>query len=728
MLGQPLDMTAAGRARHQAGRRAAPRRDRHRPRAHAHRAAARAAAWWARSSSSTAPASAALTLADRATISNMSPEFGATSAIFPVDDETLRYLRDTGRPRRAGRAGRALHQGAGPVPHRRRARPGVLRHARPSTWLGRAEPRRPAPAAGPGVAARSVARQLRGRVRREPENGATARQRLGRDRGDHLVHQHLEPGADGRRRAARPKRGRARARAPAVGQDQPRARARGWSWTTSSAPAWSSRSSRSGSTWSASAAPPASATPARCPTTSPPRSTATGSRWPRCSRATATSRRASTRRCKANYLASPPLVVAYALAGTRRQRPQHRAARRGLRRAGLSRATSGRAPTRSSGCCSSRSTPPCTTASTARSSRATSAGAACRCPRASCSPGIPTRPTCARRPSSSTTPTSSDIVDARVLALPRRLGHDRPHLPGRARSRRARPAGSYLIEHGVEPREFNSYGARRGNHEVMVRGTFANIRLRNKLLDGVEGGYTAHLPDGEQMTIFDAANRYREEGVPLVVIAGREYGSGSSRDWAAKGSFLMGVRAVIAETFERIHRSNLVALGVLPVQLLPGESRREPRARRAARRSRSAGSTTLETGSHVTVELNGGERSFEALARLDSPADVKVYRDGRPAPDGHGPAVGILRHDAGRGAAGGASPRRGADRAGRAAHLRVRRADGLAGDPAGRGAAAHHRRGRGGGARCAVARRAVRRPRRGHRASRAARCRSPRAS
>ena len=176
-----------------------------------------------------------------------------------------------------------------------------------------------------------------------------------------------------------------------------------------------------------------------------------------------------------------------------------------------------------------------------------------------------------------------------------------------------------------------------------MRGTFANIRLRNKLLDGVEGGYTAHLPDGEQMTIFDAANRYRTEGVPLVVIAGREYGSGSSRDWAAKGSYLMGVRAVIAETFERIHRTNLVALWACSRCSFCRATAPTASGSRGARRSPSAASPTLETGSHVTVELNGGERSFEALARLDSPADVKVYRDGGSAPDGHGSAVGIMR-------------------------------------------------------------------------------------
>jgi aconitate hydratase len=220
----------------------------------------------------------------------------------------------------------------------------------------------------------------------------------------------------------------------------------------------------------------------------------------------------------------------------------------------------------------------------------------------------------------------SDIVDARVLAL---LGDSvtTDHISPAGAFAPSSPAGAYLVEHGVEPRDFNSYGARRGNHEVMVRGTFANIRLRNNLLDGVEGGYTVHLPDGEQMTIFEASNRYRRDGVPLIVIAGREYGSGSSRDWAAKGSALLGVRAVLVESFERIHRSNLVALGVLPLQFLPGES------------AASLGLTGRETytirgladlgvGSTVTVEVDGGARSFQALARLDIPADVSVYRAG----------------------------------------------------------------------------------------------------
>jgi aconitate hydratase len=220
----------------------------------------------------------------------------------------------------------------------------------------------------------------------------------------------------------------------------------------------------------------------------------------------------------------------------------------------------------------------------------------------------------------------SDIVDARVLAL---LGDSvtTDHISPAGSISSSTPAGRYLIEHGVEPREFNSYGARRGNHEVMVRGTFANIRLRNRIVEGVEGGFTRHFPDGEQMSIYDASLRYLADGVPLVVIAGKEYGSGSSRDWAAKGSALLGVRAVIAESFERIHRSNLVALGVIPLQFLDGASA-QSLGISGEETFTIRGLGELGVGDHVTVELNGGERSFQALARLDAEADVTVYRAG----------------------------------------------------------------------------------------------------
>src|SRR6195256_5122787 len=164
-----------------------------------------------------------------------------------------------------------------------------------------------------------------------------------------------------------------------------------------------------------------------------------------------------------------------------------------------------------------------------------------------------------------------DVEGARVLAL---LGDSftTDHISPAGGIKKDSRAGRYLIEHGVKPKAFNSYGSRRGNHEVMMRGTFANIRLRNQLAPGTGGGVTIHLGSGEEMAIYDAAMRYAEEGTPLVVLAGKEYGSGSSRDWAAKGTRLLGVRAVIAQSFERIHRSNLVGMGVLPVQFAPGDS------------------------------------------------------------------------------------------------------------------------------------------------------------
>src|SRR5262249_9561973 len=164
-----------------------------------------------------------------------------------------------------------------------------------------------------------------------------------------------------------------------------------------------------------------------------------------------------------------------------------------------------------------------------------------------------------------------DIAGGRVLAL---LGDSitTDHISPAGSIKKDSPAGKYLIAHGVEPKDFNSYGARRGNHEVMMRGTFANVRLRNQLAPGTEGGWTTHMPSGEVTTIYDAAMKYKAAGVPLLILAGKEYGSGSSRDWAAKGTLLLGVNAVIAESFERIHRSNLVNMGVLPLQFQSGQT------------------------------------------------------------------------------------------------------------------------------------------------------------
>src|SRR5436190_6877029 len=186
------------------------------------------------------------------------------------------------------------------------------------------------------------------------------------------------------------------------------------------------------------------------------------------------------------------------------------------------------------------------------------------------------------------------------------------------------PAGRYLVEHGVERREFNSYGARRGNHEVMVRGTFANVRLRNLLVPGSEGTWTAHFPDGEEMTVYDAAERYRAEGVSTIVLAGKEYGSGSSRDWAAKGPRLLGVRAVIAESFERIHRSNLLMMGVLPLQYLDGQNR-ESLGLIGREHYEIVGIENCEA-QEVTVRADGKE--FRARVRLDTPREREYVRHG----------------------------------------------------------------------------------------------------
>jgi len=220
-----------------------------------------------------------------------------------------------------------------------------------------------------------------------------------------------------------------------------------------------------------------------------------------------------------------------------------------------------------------------------------------------------------------------DITGARALAV---LGDSvtTDHISPAGTIRRDTPGGRWLIEHGVDPADFNSYGARRGNHEVMIRGTFANVRLRNQLAPGTEGGVTVHLPDGEQMSIYEASERYREEGTPLLVVAGKEYGSGSSRDWAAKGTFLLGVRAVLAESFERIHRSNLIGMGVLPLQFREGDS------------AASLGLTGKELFSVRGVEsMNSGgvprhltvvadDREFDVRLRIDTPREADYYRHG----------------------------------------------------------------------------------------------------
>jgi aconitate hydratase len=228
-----------------------------------------------------------------------------------------------------------------------------------------------------------------------------------------------------------------------------------------------------------------------------------------------------------------------------------------------------------------------------------------------------------------TPPALADIHDARVLAV---LGDSvtTDHISPAGSIPVDSPAGKYLVANGVKPHEFNSYGARRGNHEVMVRGTFANIRLRNQLAPGTEGGWTLYLPGGEKMSIYDAAVKYREAGVPLVVIAGKEYGSGSSRDWAAKGTRLLGARAVIAESYERIHRSNLIGMGVLPLEFQRGETR-ESLGLTGHEVFSVEGVVSLAPGSAITVRAkspDGREKRFTATARVDTPEEVSYYKHG----------------------------------------------------------------------------------------------------
>jgi len=228
-----------------------------------------------------------------------------------------------------------------------------------------------------------------------------------------------------------------------------------------------------------------------------------------------------------------------------------------------------------------------------------------------------------------TPPALSDLHGARVLAV---LGDSvtTDHISPAGSIAVESPAGKYLVAHGVKPHEFNSYGARRGNHEVMMRGTFANIRLRNQLAPGTEGSWTLHLPDGEKMFIYDASVKYREEGVPLLVIAGKEYGSGSSRDWAAKGTRLLGIRAVLAESYERIHRSNLVGMGVLPLEFKPGENR-EALGLTGHEVFDIEGVATLSPRTEAVVQAkakDGSVKTFKALIRVDTPEEVSYYKHG----------------------------------------------------------------------------------------------------
>jgi aconitate hydratase len=228
------------------------------------------------------------------------------------------------------------------------------------------------------------------------------------------------------------------------------------------------------------------------------------------------------------------------------------------------------------------------------------------------------------------TPEIQPIREARILAM---LGDSitTDHISPAGMCSPDSPAGKYLIDQGVALRDFNSYGSRRGNDRVMTRATFANIRLKNRLVPDFEGGFTSHYPDGERMSIFDAAMKYRREGVPLLVLAGKEYGTGSSRDWAAKGTLLLGVKAVIAESFERIHRSNLVGMGVLPLQFKPGENVDSLGLTGEEIFTIEGLNADLSVRDEVTVQVSkedGSRFVFKVDVRLETPLEVAYYRNG----------------------------------------------------------------------------------------------------
>jgi aconitate hydratase len=224
-----------------------------------------------------------------------------------------------------------------------------------------------------------------------------------------------------------------------------------------------------------------------------------------------------------------------------------------------------------------------------------------------------------------------DLAGMRVLAM---LGDSvtTDHISPAGSIAKDSPAGKYLISQGVEPKDFNSYGSRRGNHEVMVRGTLANIRLRNQLAPGTEGCWTRYQPDGQEMTIYDASMKYQAAGVPLLILAGKEYGSGSSRDWAAKGVMLLGVKAVIAESFERIHRTNLVGMGVLPLQFQAPQNAASLGLTGAETYYIDGVKAALDSGAKSAtvraVDAKGAGKTFTVDVRVDTPQEWEYYRNG----------------------------------------------------------------------------------------------------
>ena len=600
-----------------------------------------------------------LTLADRATLSNMAPEYGATASTFPVDEQTLQYLRGTGRPaelislvERYTKEQGMFRTDASPAPEFSEVLELDLSTVEPSL----AGPRRPHDrvnlaqvsqsfrsafpqrlverrrAARRGGAERLRAAERRGRLRH------AARHRLGRlggDRRDHLLHEHLQPDGDDRRRAAGEEGGRARSERQAVRQDEPRPRLPGGDGLP--------QGRRPAGLPGGPALPPGRL---RLHHLHRQQRRRAGERGPR--RRGARGGAAGLGRAQRQpQLRGPhpppgarpvpgfaPLVVAYALAGT---------VDIDLSREPIGNDPNGQPvylrdiwPTAEE----VRETlervvkPELFQEAYAHVFDGDEAWQSLPVPEEGAYEWDPASTYIQEPPFfQDLTPEPAplqDIEAARVLVV---LG-DSVNTDGISPASAIpvdSPTGKYLIEHGVQPRDFNQYGARRGNHEVMMRGTFGNIRLRNELVGGKEGDWTVYFPTGEQMRIYDASQLYQAAHTPLLVIAGKEYGSGSSRDWAAKGTLLLGVKAVLVELFERIHRSNLVGMGVLPLEFRAGESRQSLGLDGTETYSLSgiAEGLTPRKELEVRVQRTDGSRfDFKVIARVDSQVDIEYLRNG----------------------------------------------------------------------------------------------------
>ena len=584
-----------------------------------------------------------LSVEDRATIANMAPEYGATCGFFPVDADTIKYLKATGRDARARRPGRGLQQGAGTV-----ARSGIrpvftdaleldLSTVEPSM----AGPKRPQDRVSLAGAKAEFAKALPDIVK-----GADLTRRVkveGTDydigNGDVVI-----AAITSCTNTSNPSVLIA-AGIVARNANQKGLKAKPWV-KTSLAPG-----SQVVTDYLAKANLQADLDALGFNLAGYGCTTCIGNSGPLPDNIADAVRKADlvvgavlsgnrnfegrvNADVKANYLASPPLVVAYALAGTLEQEPDHRAARHRQRRPAC--------------------LPQGHLADVARDRRARPHVRDARHVRQALWPRVPGRREVAGDGQGQAEPhlplelglhlraepallrghhanpvAIEDVVDARILGL-FQDSITTDHISPAGSIKRDGPAGAYLIEHQVRPPEFNSYGARRGNHNVMMRGTFANVRIKNIIMGGKEGGNTVHYPSGEAMSIFDAAMRYKQEGVPLVVFAGKEYGTGSSRDWAAKGTRLLGIRAVIAQSFERIHRSNLVGMGVLPLVFENGQSW-QGLGITGTETVTIHGLAGLRPRQKLTVNIvsaDGKASDIEVLCRIDTEEELSYYRHG----------------------------------------------------------------------------------------------------